>query len=34
MQRPEVKEFVEFMLTKGAALVSEVGYLPLPGKAY
>src|SRR5262245_29599015 len=34
MQRPEVKEFVEFMLTKGAPLVSEVGYLPLPDKAY
>ena len=34
MQRPEVKEFVEFLLTKGAPLVSEVGYLPLPDKAY
>ena len=34
MQRPEVKEFVEFMLTKGAPLVSEVGYLPLPDSAY
>jgi phosphate transport system substrate-binding protein len=27
MQRPEVKEFVTFMLTKGGPLVSEVGYL-------
>jgi phosphate transport system substrate-binding protein len=34
LQRPEVKEFVDFMLTKGSALVSEVGYLPLPDKAY
>ena len=34
MQRPEVKEFVTFMLTKGGPLVSEVGYLPLPDKAY
>jgi phosphate transport system substrate-binding protein len=34
LQRPEVKEFVDFMLTKGSALVAEVGYLPLPDKAY
>jgi phosphate transport system substrate-binding protein len=34
MQRPEVKEFVTFMLTKGGPLVAEVGYLPLPDKAY
>ena len=34
LQRPEVKEFVNFMLTKGSQFVSEVGYLPLPDKAY
>jgi len=32
-KRPEVKEFVQFMLTHGE-LVSEVGYLPLPKSAY
>jgi phosphate transport system substrate-binding protein len=32
--RPEVKEFVEFMMTKGGTLVSEVGYVPLPKNAY
>jgi phosphate transport system substrate-binding protein len=32
--RPEVREFVEFMLTKGSALVGEVGYVPLPDSAY
>jgi phosphate transport system substrate-binding protein len=34
LQRPEVREFVDFLLTKGSALVSEVGYLPLPDQAY
>ena len=34
LKRLEVKEFVKFMLTEGSALVAEVGYLPLPGKAY
>jgi len=34
LKRPEVQEFVKFMLTEGGALVSEVGYLPLPEKAY
>jgi phosphate transport system substrate-binding protein len=33
-ERPEVKEFVEFYLKRGAELVAEVKYLPLPGKAY
>ncbi len=33
-QRPEVREFVEFYLTQSAALVEEVGYLPLPKRAY
>ena len=32
--RPEVREFVQFTLTKGAALVQEVGYVPLPASAY
>jgi phosphate transport system substrate-binding protein len=34
LKRPEVKEFVQFMLTQGSELVAEVGYLPLPDKAY
>lgn len=32
--RPEVREFVRFMMTQGADLVSEVGYVPLPKNAY
>jgi phosphate transport system substrate-binding protein len=32
--RPEVREFVQFMMTQGAELVSEVGYVPLPASAY
>jgi phosphate transport system substrate-binding protein len=32
--RPEVQEFVQFLLTKGAGLVQEVGYVPLPASAY
>jgi len=32
--RPEVREFVQFMMTKGPALVAEVGYVPLPDSAY
>jgi phosphate transport system substrate-binding protein len=32
--RPEVREFVQFMMTQGADLVSEVGYVPLPKSAY
>ncbi|MGB5101753.1 MAG: PstS family phosphate ABC transporter substrate-binding protein [Steroidobacteraceae bacterium] len=34
MARPEVREFVQFMMTQGADLVSEVGYVPLPKNAY
>jgi phosphate transport system substrate-binding protein len=34
MDRPEVKEFVQFMLTKSSDLVKEVGYVPLPDNAY
>ncbi|HVF18444.1 MAG TPA: PstS family phosphate ABC transporter substrate-binding protein [Steroidobacteraceae bacterium] len=33
-QRPEVKEFVQFLLGDGAALAKEVGYVPLPPQAY
>jgi len=33
-ERPEVKEFVEFYLTEGPALMREVKYLPLPEKDY
>jgi phosphate transport system substrate-binding protein len=32
--RPEVREFVQFMMTQGADLVTEVGYVPLPKSAY
>jgi phosphate transport system substrate-binding protein len=34
LARADVREFVEFILTKGAPLVSEVGYVPLPKEAY
>jgi phosphate transport system substrate-binding protein len=33
-ERTEVREFVQFMLTDGAALAKEVGYVPLPAEAY
>jgi phosphate transport system substrate-binding protein len=32
--KAEVREFVEFFLTKGPALTKEVGYVPLPSDAY
>lgn len=32
--RPEVNSFVEYYLTEGRKLVEEVGYIPLPDKAY
>ncbi len=32
--KPEVREFVEFYLTKGPALVTEVKYVPLSAEAY
>jgi phosphate transport system substrate-binding protein len=32
--RPEVREFVQFMMKQGGALVGEVGYVPLPQSAY
>jgi phosphate transport system substrate-binding protein len=32
--KPEVREYVEFALTKGEPLIREVKYLPLPAAAY
>jgi phosphate transport system substrate-binding protein len=34
LQRPEVREFVEFYLKEGGALAREVGYVELPAAAY
>ena len=34
MEKPEIKEFVEFYLKEAPALVKEVKYVPLPAKAY
>jgi phosphate transport system substrate-binding protein len=34
LQKPEVKEFVEFYMKNGAALTKEVKYVPLPAAAY
>jgi phosphate transport system substrate-binding protein len=34
LDRPEVAQFVEFYLTNAAKLVREVGYIPLPDRAY
>lgn len=33
-RKPEVKEFIEFYLSKGAPLVTEVKYVPLADEAY
>jgi phosphate transport system substrate-binding protein len=33
-QRPEVREFVDYYLTQGKPLIEEVGYVPLPARAY
>jgi phosphate transport system substrate-binding protein len=33
VERPEVRQFVEFFLTEGAALTGEVGFVPLPEQA-
>ena len=33
-ERPEVAKVVEFYLNEGRALVKEVGYIPLPDRAY
>lgn len=32
--KPEIKEYIDFLMTKGAPLVQEVKYLPLPAAAY
>jgi len=32
--KPEVKEFVEYMLKNAAKISKEVKYVPLPAKAY
>jgi phosphate transport system substrate-binding protein len=34
LEKPEVKEFVEFYMKHGAALTKEVKYVPLPASAY
>lgn len=34
LEKPDVKGFVDFYLTKGAPLVREVGYIPLSDKEY
>jgi len=34
LERPEVQTFATFYLTEGPKLVTEVGYIPLPDKAY
>ena len=34
VERPEVQAFVTFYLTQGSSLVSQVGYVQLPAKAY
>lgn len=34
LERPEVKEFVEFYMKHGAALTKEVKYVPLPANIY
>lgn len=33
LERPEVRAFIEFYLTNGAALAQEVGFVPLPQEA-
>ena len=34
LDRPEVAAFIEYSLAEGAPLVAEVGYVPLPERAY
>ncbi|MBN1774543.1 MAG: PstS family phosphate ABC transporter substrate-binding protein [Deltaproteobacteria bacterium] len=34
LERPEVAQFVEYYLAEGVPLVAEVGYVPLPERAY
>jgi len=33
-EKPEVKEFIEFYLSNATTLTQEIGYVPLPPKAY
>lgn len=33
-ERPEIQAFIKFYMGQGPALVSEVGYIPLPAEAY
>jgi phosphate transport system substrate-binding protein len=32
--KPEIKQYIEFAMSNGAALIEEVKYLPLPKAAY
>lgn len=34
LEKPEIKEFVEYYMKEGAKLAKEVKYVPLPAKAY
>ena len=34
LERPEVRAFIDFYIANAPALVSEVGYIPLPERAY
>jgi phosphate transport system substrate-binding protein len=34
LERPEIKEFVDYYLKNGPALIKEVKYIPLPARAY
>lgn len=34
LDKPEVRQFVEFMMTNASKLIKEVNYLPLPDHAY
>jgi phosphate transport system substrate-binding protein len=34
LQKPEVREFIEFYMAQGATLATEVKYVPLPANAY
>lgn len=34
LRRPQVQQFVQYMLTNGTRLAQQVGYIPLPANAY
>ena len=34
LSKPEVKKFVDFFMTEGGKMASEVKYVPLPAEAY